>query len=375
MLDWSRQYAQARRVFVFLDFPVHLSKYCVPLLSRICEQGFLQTRVSTQALCACFLEGGGLIVLFLLLLNPSWQFYVIWRLRTVKPICFPGYFQAGYSLLPDWEDLWLVPCVNKQLPVQAFVEKLEVKPAGVTPQLHTSCPPHAHAELLLTYLESLEKPKSWRPSQKKWLCFTCWHTLLGETQSFLWAAVRPFYFLWNYLGQTGVACRIQTSRDSRLERDILSSHSVQGQVAGLKGKSSGVVPWSCFCTPTAIHVRMFAHHQYGVHVRPLQVPWQRKRLPSTEAPDLVVLCALGLLMWSDKEAAQYIYVYNQGFTQPAASLFSLELISGCPCHKPDPVLKGIILTRWLACALLWNAWSLCGETLLFKQYCCSPGFA
>lgn len=84
----------------------------------------------------------------------------------------------------------------------------------------------------------------------------------------------------------------------------------------------------------------------GLHLLRLQILW--------------VLCALGFLMWSDKEATQYIY--NQGFTRPAASLFSLELISGCACHKPDPVLLGIILTRWLSCAFLWHAWSLFGES-------------
>lgn len=89
---------------------------------------------------------------------------------------------------------------------------------------------------------------------------------------------------------------LRTSRDARLERDILSSHSVQGQVASLKGKTSGMTSEDCFLTQTAIHARMFAHHQYVVHVRPLQVPSQGKPASSSENPDPVVLCALGVLI-------------------------------------------------------------------------------
>ena len=58
-------------------------------------------------------------------------FYVIWGLCSVPPpICFPGCFQARYSLFPEQDDLWPDSCVIGQLPVQTFVMQLENQTAG-----------------------------------------------------------------------------------------------------------------------------------------------------------------------------------------------------------------------------------------------------
>lgn len=182
---------------------------CLNIIVFHCWAGFVSKDFCTLCLFFFLLGRGLLFVLFMLLLNPSWQFYVILRLRTVKPICFPSYFQAGYSLLPDWYDLWPVSCVNKQLSVQAFVEKLEVKPASDTPLLPTSRPPRGIANL--QYLKSLQKPKTRRSFRDSWIRVRKNDAASGYCVFYVltynsgWAAVTPFYFLWNYLEQTGVA--------------------------------------------------------------------------------------------------------------------------------------------------------------------------